>query len=282
MASKYTSQQPDTAARGTRAPISWWSWRPGIRPRSAMLIGWPIAFVALLMLCVGLFTLLLGILDTNAPPRRVPGTVVSHGSNILGQLYIDIRLHAPDFPSVVALTVTQTQSRMIHNSDGVFADYSPHLQVLYALEDGEQVYLLPGASVTDSMFGAAALLLFGLLLFPYPAILASWGWRDLLAESGKLGERSRAKARVAGLRAASQGLGSSMRRPGLTSRFSRSSWCGVALVPFDTALDERQRLVTFSISRETCERLHEGDVVEIVYAPHLHYVYRLERVATDE
>jgi len=247
-----------------------------------MLIGWPLAFVALVMLCSGLFTLVLGILDTNAPPRRVPGTVVGHGSNVIGQLYVDIRLHAPDFPAVVAPTVTRAQSRAMHDGAAVFADYSPHLQALYALEDGGQIYLLPGASVMNSMFGAAALLLFGLLLFPYPAILASWGWRDLLAESGRLGERNRARARVAGLRAASQGLGASMRRPGLTARFSRSSWCGVALVPLDAALDERQRLVTFSISRETCERLHEGDVVEIVYAPHLHYVYRLERVMEDE
>lgn len=247
-----------------------------------MLIGWPISFVALLLLCIGLFTLLLGILDTNAPPRRVPGTVVGHGSNIIGQLYVNIRLHAPDFPAIVAPAITQTQSRAIHDGDAVFADYSPHLQALYALEDGGQVYLLPGASVTNSMIGAAALLLFGLLLFPYPAILASWGWRDLLAESGRLGERGRARARVAGLRAASRGLGASMRRPGLTSRFSRSSWCGVALVPLDASLADRQRLVTFSVSRETWERLHEGDVVEIVYAPHLHYVYLLERAVTDE
>ena len=282
MTAKQSTRQADTATKGGRAPISWWSWRPGIRPRSAMLIGWPIAFVALLMLCIGLFTLLLGILDTNAPPRRVPGTVVGHGSNIIGQLYINIRLHAPDYPAVVAPTVTQAQSRAIQNGDAIFADYSPHLQALYALEDGGQVYALPGASVTNSMFGAAALLLFGLLLFPYPAILASWGWRDLLAESGRLGERNRARARVAGLRAASQGLAASMKRPGLTSRLSRSSWCGVALVPLDAALDERQRLVTFSISRATGERLHEGDVVEIVYAPHLHYVYQLERITTDE
>jgi hypothetical protein len=246
-----------------------------------MLIGWPIAFVALAMLCFGLFTLLLGILDTNAPPLRISGTVVSHGGNIIGQQYIDIRLHAPDFPTVVAPTVTAAQLRAIHSGDAVVADYSPHLRALYALEDGGQSYLLPGAGVANIMFGAAALLLFGLLLFPYPAILASWGWRDLLAESGRLGARHRARARVAGLRAVSKGLGASMRRPGLTSRFSRSSWCGVALVPLDASLDERQRLVTFSINRETWGRLHEGDVVEIVYAPHLHYVYRLERVATD-
>jgi len=281
MVSKYTTQQTDTAV-GDRAPISWWSWRPGIRPRYAMLIGWPVAFVALLMLCIGMFTLVLGILDMSVPPRRVPGTVISHGSNLIGQLYVDIRLHAPDFPSIVAPTVTQAQSRAIRNGDTVFADYSPRLQALYALEDGGRVYLLPGASVANNMFGAVAFLLFGLVLFPYPAVVASWGWRDLLAESGRLGERSRARASVVGLRAPAQGLGTNMRRPGLTSRFARSAWCGVALVPLDAALDERQRPVTFSISRDTCERLHEGDVVEIVYAPHLHYVYRLERVAADE
>lgn len=279
---KQTKQQADTAVRDDRAPISWWSWRPGIRPRSAMLIGWPIAFVALAMLCFGLFTLLLGILDTGAPPLRVSGIVADHGSNIIGQQYVDIRLDAPGFPSVVAPTVTPAQSRAMHKGDAIVAEYSPHLRALYALEDGGQIYLLPGAGVTNALFGAAALLLFGLLLFPYPAILASWGWRDLLAESGRLGARYRARACVAGLRAASKDLGASMRRPGLTSRFSRSSWCGVALVPLDASLHERQRLVTFSISHETWERLREGDVVEIVYAPHLHYVYRLERVTADE
>lgn len=282
MASKHTTQQPDTTAGDERAPISWWSWRPGIRPRSAMLIGWPIAFVALVMLCFGLFTLLMGILDTGAPPLRVSGIVAGHGSNIIGQQYIDIRLHAPGFPTVVAPTITSAQSRAMHNGDTVIVEYSPHLRALYALEDGGQIYLLPGAGVTNALFGAAALLLFGLLLFPYPAILASWGWRDLLAESGRLGARHRARARVAGLRAASKDLGASMKRPGLTSHFSRSSWCGVALVPLDASLHERQRLVTFSISRETWERLREGDVVEIVYAPYLHYVYHLERVTTDE
>jgi hypothetical protein len=281
MATKRSTQPMDTA-RDDRAPISWWSWRPGIRPRSAMLIGWPIAFVALAMLCFGLFTLLLGILDSGAPPLRISGMVISHGGNVIGQQYVDIRLHAPDFPATIAPTVTAVQSHAIHNGDAVFADYSPHLRALYALEDGGQSYLLPGAGVTNIMFGAAALLLFGLLLFPYPAILASWGWRDLLAESGRIGACHRVRARVAGLRAASKGLDASMRRPGLTSRLSRSSWCGVALVPLDASLDERQRLVTFSISREVWERLREGDVVEIVYAPHLHYVYRLERVATDE
>ncbi len=282
MTAKHTTRQPHTPPSGERAPISWWSWRPGIRPRNALIIGWLVAFVALLMLCIGLFTLVMGILDTSAPPRRVPGTVISHGSNLIGQLYVDIRLHAPGFPAIVAPTVTQAQSRAIRDGDAVFADYSPHLQALYAVEDGGQVYLLPGASVANNMFGAVAFLLFGLVLFPYPAVVASWGWRDLLAESGRLGERSRARARVVGVRVPAQGLGTSMRRPGLTSRFARSAWCGVALVPLDAATDESQHPVTFSIGRDTCERLQEGDVVEIVYAPHLHYVYRLERVAENE
>ena len=34
-------------------PISWWSWRPGIRPRNALLIGGSFSLVALLLISLG-------------------------------------------------------------------------------------------------------------------------------------------------------------------------------------------------------------------------------------
>jgi len=39
------------------ASISWWRWRPGIRPRSALLIGIPLIFLAFFFLLIGLYTL---------------------------------------------------------------------------------------------------------------------------------------------------------------------------------------------------------------------------------
>ncbi len=55
-------------------PISWWSWRPGIRPRNALFIGGLITVVALLLLGIGLVTLVLGILDSFSPPVQVTGS----------------------------------------------------------------------------------------------------------------------------------------------------------------------------------------------------------------
>ncbi len=278
MPSKRTTRQSDTQSRDSGTPISWWSWRPGIRPRYALMIGVPVSAVALLLIVIGAFTLLLGILDNGAPPLRVRGTVSGHTSNFIGQLHVDIHLRAPDFPQIVSPTVTQAQAQAIHNGDAVVAFYSPHLLVLYALEDHGRTYSLPGSSVASSMFGAAALLLIGLILFPYPAALASWSWRDMLAESGRLGERRRAQARIIGLRAAANRLETSMKRPGLVGRLTHSSWHGVALIPAEVPEGMHATPVTFSISAEAYQRLHEGDIVEIVFAPHLHYVYRLERV----
>lgn len=276
-----TRQQHAYSTDSGGATISWWSWRPGIRPRYALLIGVPVSTVALLMIVMGAYTLLLGILDSNAPPLRVPGMVTGHTSNFFGQLHVDIRFHRRDFPQIVSPTVSQAQSRAFRDGDSVVALYSPHLQVLYGLVDNGQVYLLPGSSVASSMFGAAALLLIGLLLFPYPAVLASWGWRDMLAEAGRLGALSLARARVVGLRAAANRLESRASRPGLTGRLTRSSWHGVALVPADAPEGMQAAPVTFSVSAEVYQRLREGDIVEIVFAPHLRYVYRLERVTED-
>jgi hypothetical protein len=42
-------------------PISWWSWRPGIRPLSALAIGGTVSLLALAIISLGLITLTAGM-----------------------------------------------------------------------------------------------------------------------------------------------------------------------------------------------------------------------------
>ena len=48
--------------------ITWWSWRPGIKPRNAFIIGAPLTLLACFFIGVGLYTLLFGIIDSYSPP----------------------------------------------------------------------------------------------------------------------------------------------------------------------------------------------------------------------
>jgi hypothetical protein len=50
----------------------------------------------------------------------------------------------------------------------------------------------------------------------------------------------------------------------------------VALDPIDE--NATQQTMTFRISYETYRSLEEGTLVSITYSPHLHFVYKLERV----
>ncbi len=62
-------------------------------------------------------------------------------------------------------------------------------------------------------------------------------------------------------------------RPGFTPRPFRT-WYGAALNPTGASSDKQ--VMTFSISEEVHNSLHQGDSVHIIYSPHLHYVYALE------
>ena len=89
-------------------------------------------------------------------------------------------------------------------------DYSQRLHFPYALESGGQRYLLLGTSSAGNPFGSVALVLLGLVIFPYPAFLVFWGWGDLQAQSGDT-----MTARVVGLRSSKQVRAP---QPGITSR----------------------------------------------------------------
>jgi len=86
-------QQQEVSALESE-PVSWWSWRPGIKPRNAFIIGGLLSLVALLLLCIGLFTLIFGIEDSVSQPLQVPGVVTQHIANSVdGQLRHRIRVH---------------------------------------------------------------------------------------------------------------------------------------------------------------------------------------------
>jgi hypothetical protein len=261
---EYNTQ--DTAA------ISWWSWRPGIKPRNALVFGGLLSFLGLLLIGSGLLTLIVGIVDASSPPVQIQGTVTGHSTNALDGLpHLTIRLHESGFP-VISPAVSPSASHAISNGDPVLADFSQHLHFLYALEYAGQRYILPGTSASGNLPGSLAFLLLGLVLLPYPALLTRWGWLDLHA---KYGDTDRGPCRMIGRVVALRSTQQTRRanRPGLTPRAS-GSWYGVALQPLhSTDIDE---IKTFSIRQKTYQYLHKDTIVEIIFSSHLRYVYSIE------
>jgi hypothetical protein len=256
--------------------VNWWSWRPGIKPHKAMVIGGLITLFALLLIGIGLITLALGVLDGFSPPLQISGVVAGHTmNNFDGLPRLNIRMHTPGFPSSVSPVVSNAAYQTISDGEHVTADYSPRLHFLYALESAGQYYAIPGSSKAGDPLGSIALLFLGVVLLPYPALLALWSWRDLHPTRASGDGRCTMTAKVVGKRAAVRTVARrGTNRPGLLPQFSRS-WYGVALDPIDE--DATQQTMTFSISYETYRSLEEGTLVSITYSPHLHYVYKLER-----
>jgi hypothetical protein len=249
--------------------ITWWSWRPGIHPRKAIFLGGLISLLALLLGSIGFVTLVLSIMDSFSAPFQLPGVVSSHiVNNLDGFPRLSIRLHAVSFPATISPVVSQAAFHAIHDGTSILVDYSPRLHFLYALDSAGQYYLLPGTSKADNPIGSLALLLLGIALFPYPALLTLWGWRDLHADYSVM------TANVVGKRAA---LHTTTRnRPGLTPRLARS-WYGLALDSVDPTFS--QQLTTFSVSYETYCAVEKGALVQITYSPHLYYVHTIKRLA---
>ena len=252
--------------------ISWWSWRPGIKPRNALVFGGLLSLLGLLLLTGGLFTFIVGIVDANSAPLQVPGTVTGHATNALDELpHLTIRLQESGDP-VISPAVSSSASHAISNGDPVLVDFSQHLHFLYALDHAGQHYALPGTSASGNLPGSLAFLLLGMLLLPYPALLTRWGWLDLHAKYGDVHPGPCTMiARVVALRSTRQPRRAN--RPGLTPRAS-GSWYGVALQPLDTA--DRDEIKTFSIRQKTYEYLHKDSIVEIIFSSHLRYVYSIK------
>jgi hypothetical protein len=236
-----------------------------MRPRTALNIGILFSAVGLLFVAIGLASLIAGILDSNSPPLQVPGVVTGFTTNLLDNLpHVVIRVEKEGVASTITPAVTRETAQALHIGDHVLLDYSKRLRFPYALESGGQRYLLLGTSSAGNPFGSVALILLGLLIFPYPAFLAFWGWRDLQARVA-----CTLTGKVVALRSSKQ---SRTPQPGITPRLFRSSYT-LALEPVDSSTF--QGVVTFVIKEEMYLSLREGAVVQITYSPNLHYVYAL-------
>ena len=263
-----TQAQRETISRETNL-ISWWSWRPGIQPRNALLIGGAFSLIALLLLALGLVVLGLSIADTASSPLSVPGTVTRHTiTGLNSTYYLAIQLHTQGFPASISVAVNKEVYYAIGDGEAVTLEYSPHLRVLNALDAGGQHSILPNSGAPGIVLGAIALLLLGLALLPYPAVLAHWGWRDLYT-----GGTMRTTGTILALRAATE---TQMRRPGLMPRRGVRTWYGVALS------NDAGRILTFAVNETMFRGLAEGSTITITSSPRIHYVYSLEQVREDE
>ena len=279
--------QTETVSYDSR-PISWWSWRPGIRPRNALLIGTAFSLVALLFISLGAVILAFSIVDSVSPAITVPGIVTHHTiAGLDNAYYLTLRLQTPGFPTSVSAAVSAGAYHTIDDGDHILAEYSPMLHVLNALDSvgqhgqqgqHSQHYVLPNSGAGGILLGAVALLLLGMLLLPYPAILAHWGWRDLYANRHSQQGTLQISGTIVALRAADE---TQMRRPGLIPRRGVRTWYGVAVLPIKSTENTKHsgaiRVVTFAINQETYQTIEEGTEVTITCSPHLHYVYSLKR-----
>lgn len=253
--------------------VSWWSWRPGIRPLRAFLFGGLLSLLALFLLANGVTVLLAGILDSAGPPLRVPGIVTAHTRNVLGSPQLTIHLEQSGFPTTIALVVAPATSAQLANRASVMVDYAQHQHVPYALESAGYLYPLPDTSASGNLLQTLTLLLCGLLLLPYPALLSFWGWRDLRA-----GQTYQRTARVVALRAARQ---TTTRSPGLVPRTTHI-WYGVALQMENTSPTSADpEILTFGIRQELHEQLRRGDRVQAIYSPHLRHLYALKTLPNE-
>ena len=246
--------------------VSWWSWRPGMKPWHAFLFGGLLSLLALFLLSNGITTLIAGVLDSSTAPLRVPGIVTGHTRDILGSPQLTLHLEQSGFPTTITLVVSPATSTDLANGSAVTVDYAPHLRTPYSLESGGHRYPLPGTNSTSNLLPTLALLLFGLLLLPYPSLLLFWGWRDL-----HVGKTYRSTARVVALRTSRQ---TTTRSPGLVPR-TTNIWHGVALQIEQTSTSTPE-ILTFGIRQELHEELQRGNRVEVIYSPHLHYLYTLK------
>ncbi len=260
------------------ASFSWWSWRPGIRPSRALLIGIPLLLVGALFICAGLYALVSILLDSNAPPTRIPGVVTGYSSGLLdNQTHLTIRTQHNGRADTVTPAITLAQKRAIHPGDRVTLDYSPRLSYLYALEDRGQRYTLPGGSPLGSLFASFALLLLGLLFLPYPFLLTVWGWHDLRQPGVILRGRLIALRSTRRTRLPRPGRAAAT-HPGLTPRLG-SAWYGMAIETLAPA--SQQDIITFAISKEQHRELQEGQRIAVIYSPRLHYVRSISPIENE-
>ncbi len=251
--------------------VSWGSWRPGIRPSHALALGSVITLLALALLSLGLFTLFAGILDSFSPPLQVAGIVTGHAISADDHLpHLTMRLRSADKPTTLALVVPFDAFQHLPIGTTLLVDYAPRLSFPYALDYQGQRYALPGRHADGNPIGSLSLCLLGLLVLPYPALIARWAWSDLLALTHGMG-RHTLTARVLARRSSGNPLGQHIQQPGLSARLARS-WYALALQPQDGTP------LVFYVSQDIYEEVHLGEQVRITYASSTRYLYKVEHV----
>lgn len=250
-----------------------WSRRPGMKPSNAVAVGGITAFFALLLASIGMISLILGIVDNYSALLPIPGTVISHSSSTPTSLpHLTIGIHTLHFPSSIRTIVSSDAERTLPDNAQITLYYTPHLHTLYALGTEGKYYDIPGANKAGNPFGAGALLLIGLLLLPYPALLAQWGWRDILAE--RRGHRCTMTAKIISVRARTRTEGTArIPRAGLTPRGSSSTY-RIRLLPVDT--EDGAEELSLNVREDLFQNAHEGTTMRVIYSPHVRYIYALE------
>jgi hypothetical protein len=245
-----------------------WHWRPGMKPRTALTVGVLFSAVGLLFVVIGVVSLIAGIQDSRSAPKQVSGVVTGYTTNMFDNLpHVVIRVEKENGPTTIAPAVSHATAQSLHIGETVIVDYSQRLNFPYALEIAGQQYLLPGTSSAGNPFGSIALLILGLVIFPYPAFLASWGWRDLQTQNGEV-----MTARIVELRSSKQ---TRTPQPGITSPISRPTYT-VALEPISASFS--QDVITFALKEDMYRTLRTKTLVQITYSPNLHYVYAVKQV----
>ncbi len=259
---------PGNTGQEVATNIARWHWRPGMNPRFALPVGVVFSFVGILFILLGLVSLIAGIQDSRSTPARVPGVITGYTTNIFDNLpHVVIRVEKPGTTITIAPAVSHTDAQSLHFGEAVTVYYSQRLNLPYAIESEGHVYLLPGTSSSGNPFGSIALMLLGLIIFPYPAFLASWAWRDLQVQSG-----NKMVARVLALHSSKENR---IPHPGITSPISRPSY-SMVVEPIDTSYS--QDVVTFPIKEDLYHELRLRSLVEITYSQHLHYIYSVKQV----
>ncbi len=250
------------------ARVSKWRWRPGMNPRFALAVGVVFSFVGLLFILLGLVSLIAGIQDSRAAPIQYPGIVTGYTTGLFDNLpHVVIRVQKQGATITIAPAVSHETAQSLHKGEAVTVNYSQRLNFPYALESKGHTYLLPGTSSAGNPFGSIALMLLGLIIFPYPAFLASWAWRDLQARY-----ENKMTARIVALRSSKQHR---TPQPGITSPIARPSY-SMLLEPLDVSFS--QDVIAFPIKEDLYHELRPKTLVEITYSPHLHYIYSVIQV----
>lgn len=266
-ARQHETPQDDSAA------FTWGSWRPGISPRAALLIGLPLVFLAIFFLTIGLLDLVYSISDSYASPVQVRGLALGYSMNGFSHSsQLTIRLDSPAANpasnATINVPVTPAMSKAIHPGELVTLDYSPHLHNLYALQNGSLRFDIPGSSAVGNLLGTILLFLLGCLLLPYPLFLALGGWHDLQSQPRQIA------GRIVGLRAPPTRLRRSS-LPGLTPRIGRS-WHGIALETPSSSFHEGTMI--FRITEDQYGSLRRNDMVEVMFSPHLRFVQSIKHI----